>query len=265
MKRRLSRPDCLPGYGTIYLLTNTLNGKRYVGQTVQSLSTRWREHIRESKYGGTAINRAIRRHGKENFILRELSRVDIASGMDLINKLEAEAIQLWGTQVPTGYNLDPGGRGQGPRHPETVRKVSASLLGHPVSEETRAKLAEASRGNKYSLGRPVPSERREKISKSLKGRFKDKVFSPETRARISAGLRGRPVSAETRAKISAGKNGRQSNRKGAKHSPESREKMSRSHLGVPMSPERRVNMCVAQKLRRAKERAETVGLNSKSE
>jgi group I intron endonuclease len=259
---KLSRPSSLPGYGTIYLITNAINGKQYIGQTVQRLSSRWKQHLRSSRSGSASINRAMRKHGTENFTLRELSRVSVVNGMDLINKLEADAIQLWNTLAPAGYNLEVGGKNAGPCHPETRRKLSDALMGHVVSKETRAKLAITSSGKQYCLGRPVSPEVRAKISRNLKGRFRDKVFSPETRARISAGLKGRAVSTETRARISAGKKGRPSNRKGSSQTAESRARMSRSHTGVPMSVGRRANMCAAQKLRRANERAKAISLNS---
>jgi len=54
---------------------------------------------------------------------------------------------------------------------------------HPVSLETRAKIANSLRG------RTVPPEVRKRISEGQRGR----VMSPETRAKISTKLKGRPV------------------------------------------------------------------------
>ena len=163
--------DLLAGhYGTIYLITNQVNGKRYVGQTVQSLAARRRQYRYHAKTGNTAIDRALRKYGEQNFIFRELSRVALCDGMDLINKLEADAIAIWDTIVPNGYNLDAGGGNYRSRHPETKKKISDALKGHSVSRETREKLATASRGKRYCLGRSVSSEVRAKISQRLKGR-----------------------------------------------------------------------------------------------
>jgi predicted GIY-YIG superfamily endonuclease len=37
--------------GLIYLITNTVNGKRYIGQTVRTLRQRWQQHVRDAKQG----------------------------------------------------------------------------------------------------------------------------------------------------------------------------------------------------------------------
>lgn len=69
-------------------------------------------------------------------------------------------------------------------------KISAALIGNQYalglrhSDATKARLAEASRGNHYSLGRVLPYE--EKLQRSLNGR---QAKTAEHRQRISAGLR----------------------------------------------------------------------------
>ena len=50
--------------GVIYLITNLLNGKKYVGQTIQRLNIRMNHHRRG---GDLYIDRAIRKYGRENF------------------------------------------------------------------------------------------------------------------------------------------------------------------------------------------------------
>lgn len=53
-----------PRMGVIYFLQNTINGKGYVGQTIQKLSARLSQH----KNGkDQLIDKAIQKYGWENF------------------------------------------------------------------------------------------------------------------------------------------------------------------------------------------------------
>ena len=107
----------------VYLITNTINGKRYVGQTTKSLESRFRHH---TKYGNCrALRGAIKKYGKENFIIEAVCEPPT---IELMNELEAECIRLYNSLVPNGYNLTEGGRV--PRHSlETRQKMRLSHLG----------------------------------------------------------------------------------------------------------------------------------------
>ncbi|MBQ6005770.1 MAG: GIY-YIG nuclease family protein [Selenomonadaceae bacterium] len=65
-----SQSGCQSKCGVIYLITNTLNGKMYVGQTRQKLSSRIYGH--KSNKGKSAIDVAIRKYGWENFTVEVL-------------------------------------------------------------------------------------------------------------------------------------------------------------------------------------------------
>ena len=93
-------------------------------------------------------------------------------------------------------------------------------VGHPVSEETRAKI------RAWHIGKPIDAAVRAKISAANKGR----VRSEESRAKVSAGLVGRPVSAETRRKISEAQKGRPV-------SQEKRDRIAATLRGRPLSAE----------------------------
>lgn len=96
--------------------------------------------------------------------------------------------------------------------PETRAKMSASSAwkGKPRSPEFKAAQSDAMKGNQHLLGHVHSAETRAKISAGNKG----KKRSPETRARMSAASRrraaevsaifkGKPKSPEHRAKIAA--------------------------------------------------------------
>jgi len=53
-------------YGMVYLITNEVNGKHYVGQTTRTVEQRFKEHM-ESPY---PIGKAIRKYGAENFTIK---------------------------------------------------------------------------------------------------------------------------------------------------------------------------------------------------
>ena len=53
--------------GYIYLITNKINGKQYIGQTVKTVQKRWSRHLADSKNFDFYFYKAIRKYGKENF------------------------------------------------------------------------------------------------------------------------------------------------------------------------------------------------------
>lgn len=61
----------------IYLITNKLNGKHYVGRTTRSIDIRWKEHIKCMHSGDQRhLYVAMRKYGLENFIIEELCQCD---------------------------------------------------------------------------------------------------------------------------------------------------------------------------------------------
>jgi len=92
--------------------------------------------------------------------------------------------------------------------PETRAKISASNTGKKHSAETRAKISASKTGKiPWNKGKKHSPESIAKMSESHKGQIpwnkgKKGIFSPETRAKISAWQIGRKLSPETRAKMS---------------------------------------------------------------
>jgi group I intron endonuclease len=130
-------------YGIIYVVTNTVNGKQYVGQTTLMLKDRWRLHLKSAlKYFllGVLYN-AIRKYGVEAFTIEQ---IDVAVSQDKLNEKEIHHVARLGT-YGGGYNLTPGG-GQTKFSGETRRKLSEIALGRVNSEETRRKMSEAHLG-----------------------------------------------------------------------------------------------------------------------
>ena len=94
----------------IYLVTNTYNNKKYVGQTYQTLDDRWYDHVMNAKCGSDLyFHRAILKHGVEAFKIEPL--VDDISESD-IDAIEMKFIAEHRSSDPRyGYNGTSGGQG----------------------------------------------------------------------------------------------------------------------------------------------------------
>ena len=183
--------------GVIYKLTNTLNGKAYVGKTKRSLNRRIYEHKRDGIKGKLGIGRAIQKYGLENFTAEVIE----ACPVDKLNEREMFWIRELGTKAPNGYNLTDGGDGFNPSN-ETRAKISAHHAdfsgkknpnyGKPRSAETIAKIIahrpDMSGEKNPHYGKRHSPEIRAIISAKNSGEnhpFYGKHLPPETCAKIS--------------------------------------------------------------------------------
>lgn len=112
----------------VYLITNKVNGKTYVGKTVCGTENRWLEHLYNAKRGKFPIYNAIRKYGKESFTV-----TTVYEGISEreINAVEKGLIAQLGTYAPNGYNITSGGDG---------------VAGLKFSAETRRKMSESRKG-----------------------------------------------------------------------------------------------------------------------
>jgi len=128
------------------MAVNILNGKVYVGQTVQTLIERKNGHLRKSKTRNYHFYSAIKKYGADNF---EWRQIDDAENADELNQKERYWIAYYKSDNPEyGYNMNEGGLGA--RHTEeTKRKISELRKGKkmpPHSPETRRKMSESLKG-----------------------------------------------------------------------------------------------------------------------
>jgi hypothetical protein len=129
---------------TVYVHTNKINGKKYVGVTQQNPP--------EKRYGSNGINyigcikfyNAIQKYGWNNFehqIIANCLSKEEACRMEqlLISELDT---------MNNGYNVEPGGVDQGPRSPEAIRKIREARLKQTITPEQYEKGAAKRRGRK---------------------------------------------------------------------------------------------------------------------
>lgn len=189
-----------------YLVTNTINGKQYVGISRHSTpGKRWQEHIAQSKRGPNGrlkpflLHKAIIMYGQTAFTIEH-----VASALDWKSLCATEVSLI--AQYRTfwfgggGYNMTRGGDGvDAPRTPEWRAKISASNMGKRMSPEFCAKMSAARLG--------IPHDRGPKISAALKGRAKSEEHLARLRANHK-GMTGRTMSSEHKAKVIAVNTGR---------------------------------------------------------
>lgn len=189
-------------YNCIYMYINKVNGKRYVGKTID-FNRRYKEHLEDNK---SLLERAINKYGIENFDIIILCK-DIKDKEEL-NELEKYYIQYYNTLANDGYgyNLAIGGNGgdvtsqwSEQRKEEFRQKMSEITKGRPshmkgkcgelhhlygthVSDETKEKISKANTGRKHT------EEELKKMSEANKGENNPMyglTHNEETRRKIS--------------------------------------------------------------------------------
>ena len=199
----------------VYLITNQINDKKYIGQSI---------HDDPEYFGsGILINKAINKYGRDNFKKVILCRCEDESEL---NKKEIYFISKLHTLRPDGYNLDPGGQpNHGPRHPEVILKMSDSLKGRKVWNENLtmddprvAKNIKAStetireqfRNGRRPWNKDLTKDTDDRIRKAEEKRIKSRDYDdPHFRNAISKAQKGRKriVTDETKQKLSIANKG----------------------------------------------------------
>ena len=95
-------------FGKIYLITNDINSKVYVGQTIQTLNKRFNGHCCYSKSDRSVnmyIKRAIHKYGRYKFHIQLIEECPV----NILNEREKYWINFYNS-YNTGYNLTLGGQ-----------------------------------------------------------------------------------------------------------------------------------------------------------
>jgi group I intron endonuclease len=180
----------------IYLVTNKLNGKQYVGQTT----------VARNKVGhGLIVTEAYKKHKKENFNYEPICKN--INNRNILNFIERFWIKVINSRFPNGYNIEAGGSNKGIVAESTKQKLREANLGKKLSVETKAKIALFSAGRYHSeetkvklkiarskqvppmLGKTTSEETKEKIRKTKLGSnnpMYGKSITDEHRAKLKA-------------------------------------------------------------------------------
>ena len=235
--------------GYIYLITDTTNNMKYVGQHHYN-----KEGELDPNYHGSGI--IISRIYKERPETLKEEYVKTCYSDSEMNDDEKYYIKLYKTLYPFGYNLSEGGDGVLPSE-EVKKKMSEShsgekhhMFGKHHSEETKKKMSESKKGKPaHNKGVPMSEETRRKLSEAKKGLLsgeKNPMFgkhhSEETKQKIGEVHKGKHIYEEQKKKLSIALKGRIMSdehkkkigeaSKGRHHSEESKKKMSDSKKGL---------------------------------
>ena len=196
--------------GWIYLTTNLVNEKIYIGQHVISSDKRANATYIGS---GELFRKTVKKYGKENF-KRKILR--ICYTQKELNTWEYVYIKKYKSQdKKIGYNIADGdilsSKCNPAKLPEVRKKISESrkggrfagennpMYGYKFSEEQRKRMSEVQKGDKswmfgrkgkscHNFGRKLSKETRKKISEKLSGKNNPnygKRWSDEVRYKIS--------------------------------------------------------------------------------
>lgn len=94
----------------IYVITNEINKKVYVGKTLKTIDKRWKQHCRDYKKNRNCkrpLYSAMRKYGIENFSIREIEECD----SDIASERESFWINKFNS-FKNGYNATKGGDGK---------------------------------------------------------------------------------------------------------------------------------------------------------
>jgi group I intron endonuclease len=173
----------------VYKITNLFYGTSYIGQTVETLQSRWRDHISSAARGSRYyFHNAIRKYGPDAFSIEVLQECKSRKEMDFAEKFYISTLN---TKAPFGYNLTDGGGG---------------MKNYHHSEETRKKISKSLEGNTRQAGK----------------RSEESIQRMRVAQRKAWDARGE-CSEETRRKISLSKIGKPGGTRGMKLPPRSEE------------------------------------------
>lgn len=129
----------------VYKITNTINNKVYIGQTIRSIQIRWNEHIRYLKNGyhkNLHLQSAWNFYGSDIWKIEELGT---AQTQNELNDLELYYIKSYNSiDRNYGYNIIDS-RAIGSMPLETRQRISSARKGIVFSDETKKRMSIATK------------------------------------------------------------------------------------------------------------------------
>lgn len=208
-------------FGLIYKVTNTINGKIYIGQTTQGLIKRKYNHVwaaTNDKYKNKCndfFHNAMKKYGFNKF---EWCLIDECDNKEELDKKEKYYINKFKSFVGfnncNGYNLTAGGKGNS---------------GVVFSELHKKRLSDSMKGKKMSEAAKQKIRDNAKINPNYGN--KGRQMSDITKEKLRQCNLGKKASDITKLNMSIAQKKITNRRKGWKHTEEAKERMSKSTRG----------------------------------
>lgn len=131
----------------IYKITNTINGKIYVGQHKLPPNG---ECPRAYMGSGIAICGAQRKYGIENFVKEIIEVIEDDEKHELTSEREKYWIRELNSMHPNGYNISPGGEGGITSEIAKKSVATRQARGYQMSKETKQKISQARMGMHFT-------------------------------------------------------------------------------------------------------------------
>lgn len=181
----------------IYRITNTVNGKSYIGKTGMNFGDRWDSH-RSLLNSGSHFNKQLQsawmEFGEDSF---EFQIVELVTDRDSLDSLEMFYIAQY-RESDSCYNVQSGGdhgnagiRMSSSTKEKIGEKNRINMTGRKASDETRRKMSESQRARYDSWTDEDRRKHGEITSRCARG-YK---WDDEARARFSQRQQERPNSA----------------------------------------------------------------------
>lgn len=191
-------------FGYIYITTNLVDGKKYIGQHAYS------EFNENYKGSGVYLQKAIKKHGKENF---KVEILEWCYSQEELDEREVYWIDFYqAVESDEFYNLAKGGDGckKGSKlSEETKKRISKAhqgekhnMYGKHHSEETKLKMSMTRKGRKFTEEHKHNMSKHHADNRGENSPWYGKHHSNETKKKISEANQGRVFSEEHKQKIS---------------------------------------------------------------
>lgn len=231
----------------IYCIENTINNKKYFGQSVD-IYKRLQRHKRlliNNKHNNEHLQNAYNMYGEDSFKFYIIEECDYKS----LDDFERYYILQYKTyDREYGYNIELGGKSNGPMSDETKEKLRKANIGKKMSEETKQKISKSNTGMKmpdsqrnalrlYHTGLRHSKETKRKIG--IASRKENR--SPETLRKMSESSKRENLSEETLQKMSE-------SHKGFHHTEETKEKLRQAFIGREFTDDWKAKISAAKKI-----------------